>query len=74
MYLFTAADVSVESYPEQKTGGMNTYRIPKGIKVTHKATGIIVICEKHRGQYKNREAAFEELNAKLAELQKGVTS
>lgn len=70
MYQFSANDIEVTGYPEPKTGGMQTGTIPKGIKVTHKATGIVVICDKHRQQHKNREEAFRELEAKLEELEK----
>lgn len=70
MYQFSANDIVVTGYPEPKTGGMQTGAIPKGIKVTHKASGIIVICDKHRHQHKNREEAFLELEAKLEELKK----
>lgn len=73
MYRFNRDDIQVTGFPEPKTGGMNTYSIPRGIKVVHKATGIVVICEQHRHQHQNREAAFAELDAKLALLEKGVT-
>lgn len=70
MQNFKADDIEVTGYPEPKIGGMQTGAIPKGIKVTHKASGIVVICDKHRHQHKNREEAFLELEAKLEELKK----
>lgn len=70
MYHFSANDIEIAGYPEPKTGGMLTGSIPSGIKVLHKATGIVVICNKHRHQHKNREEALREMDAKLVELKK----
>lgn len=70
MQNFKADDIEITGYPEAPTHGMLTGAIPKGIKLKHKATGIVVICDKHRHQHKNRDEAFIELEAKLEELKK----
>lgn len=72
MHKFSANDIDVSCYPEPKVGGMQTGNIPNGIKVTHKASGIVVICDEHRHQHKNRAQAFLELDAKLEQLKKDV--
>jgi len=72
MYHFSANDIEIAGYPEPKTGGMQTGNIPSGIKVIHKATGIVVICNKHRQQLKNREEALRDLDSKLVKLKKDV--
>ena len=62
------SDYKVECYPPLPTGGMQTGRIPSGVKVTHLPTGKFAICTEHRLQYLNRDAALKLLIAELAQL------
>ena len=39
----------------------------KGVRVTHKPTGISVTCDAARSQHANRQQAFEKLSAILAQ-------
>lgn len=40
-----------------------------GIRIRHKPTGIVVQCDEHRSQHKNRAMCLLELSAKLKELE-----
>lgn len=60
-------EIIIEYYPKPKSGGMQTGTTPKGIKVTHIATGIYEICEKHRNQHMNKDEAIRSLKLRLNE-------
>ncbi len=68
MYRFDALDIVVTGYPEPKNGGMTTGIVPRGIKVLHKATGLVAVCDKHRHQHLNRDEALSELAKALDKL------
>lgn len=61
----SAADVSIESYPEPPAGGM-TFGVPRGVKATHRPTGCVAIVTHHRSQHINRDAAIAALSAAIA--------
>ncbi len=50
--------VEVGMWPEPATSGQHV-GMPKGVKVTHKPTGIIVICGTERSQHANRQKALD---------------
>lgn len=51
-------DVEIGMWPEPATSGQHV-GMPKGVKVTHKPTGIIVICDTERSQHANRQKALD---------------
>lgn len=54
-------DVVIEVFPPPVLTGMQTGKMPVGIKATHKKTGLSVVCEDFRHQHRNREKALDEL-------------
>lgn len=56
-----AEDLEVSVYPEPPSGGMQTGRIPVGVKISHKPTGITTTCVENRQQFVNRQLALAEL-------------
>ena len=51
-------DVIVDVYPKRDGRGMQVDNQSKGIQITHKATGIVVSCNKHRHMVKNKDEEF----------------
>jgi protein subunit release factor A len=51
-------EIEVGMWPEPATSGQHV-GMPKGVKVTHKPTGIIVICDTERSQHANRQKALD---------------
>lgn len=56
-------DLELSAWPPDP-GGMRVYD-PRGVKLTHKPSGITVICNHERSQHRNREAALAGLEATL---------
>lgn len=61
-----AEELDIAPYPAPVKTGMTTGKIPSGIIVLHKPSGIFAISIVHREQHKNREAAIMQLTGKLA--------
>lgn len=60
-------DLYLENYPPRAKGGQHVGSIPVGIKITHIPTGISVVYDEERSQYKNKARALEILEKKLSE-------
>lgn len=65
MYIFTPEEIQVISIPEIPKGGMRVGTTPKGVRVKHIPTGLIVDVDSERSQHLNRDKAFAELNTLL---------
>ena len=59
----TGEDFLIEMYPHRPSG-WDAY-MPRGVKITHKTTGITVACDHERSQHKNRDTAMRGMLAML---------
>jgi len=57
--------ISIQSWPPQVTGGMQTGTYSQGVKITHVTSGVFVTCNDHRHQHKNRISAMALLEEEL---------